>query len=109
MDSSVIDSLLTTAVFLTFCAMGLIQYVKEISFLKNSPKRLLTFLIALGVLLLNTSLVPIWVTQFFNMLFFILSLLKLGHDAFLEGVPAYIRSRFALLSANQTIETKNKS
>jgi len=85
-------SLLLFVCVLGLACLGLIQFLKEIPLFKTW-KRVLTALVVVILLALNTSLVPMGISHFVTALCLIMSLIKLGYQAFVEGIPKLITGK----------------
>jgi len=94
-------ALLLFVCVLGLACLGLIQFLKEISIFKCWKKRLLTIIVCVVILLLNTSLVPPGLSYFVTTLCLLLSLIKLGYQAFVEGIPHLITGKLKQLSGDK--------
>ena len=84
-------------VVLGLACIGLIQFLKESKLLKRWKKRVLTVAVILGLLLLNTTLVPAGLGVACTAFCLLVSVVKLGFDAFVEGIPGLIRGKMNAL------------
>ena len=112
LDSSTlttIDQLVIVVGIIIGSSLGSIQYIKETPFFKRKSKRFLTLLVFFIVTLLNTYFVHKWVTDFSRVFLLAISLGKIGYDAFIEGIPNYIKGRFAALSGGVSANNNQRS
>jgi hypothetical protein len=85
-------------VIIVLASLGVIQFIKGIQLCKKWPKRVLTVITILLVTLLRTYLIPKWVSDLGTVYLLGVSIVKIGFDAFLEGLPKLIKGKFAFLS-----------
>lgn len=96
-----VEELMTVVVIITTASIGVIQFIKEMTIFKSWSKRLLTVLVVICVTLINTRLVPGWVTVLGNTVLLSLSLLKIGYDTIIDGIPKIIKTRMGVLGTEE--------